>query len=165
MLILCYNKYELLLKISEKSIERTLGNRKKFGCILAQFQETENFPQRSGSATFSIPFLVWHCAESVRIRNYSCPCFRAFGLNTGRYSVQMRENADQNNFEYEHILRCVKHSEILVKFSKKNNNKQANKQNILEKKHLYKKIQIYKIRKKQNYKFYCAFALSSGGYI
>ena len=33
-----------------------------------------------------------HCVKSVRIRSYSAP-----------YSVQMRENKDQNNSEYGHF--------------------------------------------------------------
>ena len=46
--------------------------------------------------------------KSVRIRCYSGPHFPTFGLNTERYGVskylvQMPENADQNNSEYEHF--------------------------------------------------------------
>ena len=37
---------------------------------------------------------VAHCVKSVLIRSYSGP-----------YSVQMRENTDQNNSEYGHFLR------------------------------------------------------------
>ena len=42
----------------------------------------------------------------VRIRSYSGPHFHAFGQNIIRislYSVQMRENPDQNNAKYEHF--------------------------------------------------------------
>ena len=56
-----------------------------------------------------------HCVKSVRIRSYSGPHIPAFGLNTeteygetlriSLYSVQMRENADQNNCEYGHFSR------------------------------------------------------------
>ena len=48
-----------------------------------------------------------HCVQSVRIRSYSGPYFSAFGQNTERYpySVRMRENTNQNNSEYGHILR------------------------------------------------------------
>ena len=48
-----------------------------------------------------------HCVQSVRIRSYSGPYFPAFGQNTERYpySVRMRENTNQNNSEYGHILR------------------------------------------------------------
>ena len=58
--------------------------------------------------------------KSVRIRNYSGAHFPAFGLNTDRYSVflriqlecgpysvQMRENAYQNNSEYGYLLRSL----------------------------------------------------------
>ena len=31
-----------------------------------------------------------HCVNSVRIRSYSDPHFRAFGLNTERYGVSLR---------------------------------------------------------------------------
>ena len=44
--------------------------------------------------------------KRVCIPSYSGPHFPAFGLNTETpYSVQMRENADQNNFDYGHFLR------------------------------------------------------------
>ena len=55
-----------------------------------------------------------HCIKSVRIRSYSGPHFPAFGLNTefciSPYSVQMRENADQNNSEYGHFFCAVQYS-------------------------------------------------------
>ena len=47
--------------------------------------------------------------QSVRIWSYCGPHFPAFRLNTSRYgdislySVQMRENADQNNLQYGHF--------------------------------------------------------------
>ena len=40
-----------------------------------------------------------YCAKSVRILSYSGPHFPVF------YSNRIRENADQNNSEYEHVLR------------------------------------------------------------
>ena len=46
-----------------------------------------------------------HCVQSVRIRSYSGLHFRAFRLKISLYSVRMRENADQNNSEYEHFSR------------------------------------------------------------
>ena len=52
----------------------------------------------------------YDCVKSVRIRSYSGLHFPAFGLNTERCgvsSVQMRENADQNNSDYGHFLRSV----------------------------------------------------------
>ena len=36
-----------------------------------------------------------HCVKSVRIRSFSGP-----------YSVQMRENTEQENYEYGHFSRC-----------------------------------------------------------
>ena len=56
--------------------------------------------------------LTFHCVKSVRIWSYSGPYFPAFGQNTERYggispySVQIRENTDQN-FEYGHFSRSV----------------------------------------------------------
>ena len=49
--------------------------------------------------------------KSVGIPSYSGLHFPAFGLNTERYevSVRMRENADQNNSEYEHFSRSEYH--------------------------------------------------------
>ena len=65
-------------------------------------------------------YISVHCVKSVRIWSYSVPHFPAFGLNTERYwteyreilcispySVQMRENTDQNNSKYEHIYAVV----------------------------------------------------------
>ena len=48
--------------------------------------------------------------KSVRIQGYSGPHFPAFGLNTERYSVfsvRVRENTDQYNPKYGHLLRSV----------------------------------------------------------
>ena len=48
--------------------------------------------------------------KSVRIRSFPSPYFTAFGLNTERYgvhSVQMLENMEQKNSEYEHFSRSV----------------------------------------------------------
>ena len=44
-----------------------------------------------------------HYVKSARIRSFSGPHFPTFGLNTGRYSVRMRENTDQKNSEYGHF--------------------------------------------------------------
>ena len=47
-----------------------------------------------------------HRVKSVHIRSYSVPYFPAFGMNSksiSLYSVQMRENTDQNNSEYRHF--------------------------------------------------------------
>ena len=50
-----------------------------------------------------------HCMKSVGIRSFSDPHFPTFWQNTERwelkYSVQMRENADQQNSEYRHFSR------------------------------------------------------------
>ena len=65
-----------------------------------------------------------HCMKNVHIRSYSGPHFSAFGLHTERYSVslriqvRMRENADQNNSEYGHLLRSASKRY----YSKNNNN-------------------------------------------
>ena len=47
-----------------------------------------------------------HCLRIVPIRSFSGAYFPAFGLNTDRislYSVQMRENTDQENSGYGRI--------------------------------------------------------------
>ena len=60
-----------------------------------------------------INFYVSHCVKSVRIWSYSGPhsafsrTLNEFGeiFGISPYSVQMRENTDQNNFEYVYFLR------------------------------------------------------------
>ena len=47
---------------------------------------------------------VKHCVKSVRIRSCSGPYFGSLILNMERYSVQMRENMDQNNSKYGQCL-------------------------------------------------------------
>ena len=46
-----------------------------------------------------------HCVKRVRFRSYSAPYFLACGLNTEKYSIKcrMRQNTNQNNFEYGHF--------------------------------------------------------------
>ena len=59
----------------------------------------------------------YHCVEGVRIRSYSGPYFPAFGLYgeiRSISSVRIRENTDQNNFEYGHFLRSVLNIKQLV---------------------------------------------------
>ena len=51
-----------------------------------------------------------HGVKSFRIRRFYGPCFPAFGLcgellGISPYSVQMRETADQKNYEYGNFLR------------------------------------------------------------
>ena len=60
---------------------------------------------------------LFHCVKIVRIRNFSCPHFPAFWLNTEReilrispYSVGMQENADQKNSEYGYFWYFIKES-------------------------------------------------------
>ena len=45
------------------------------------------FPKKFLSYYMNNPI---HCVKSVRIRSYSGPYFPAFGLNTERYGVKMR---------------------------------------------------------------------------
>ena len=53
---------------------------------------------------------TFHSVKNGRIRSYSGPYFLAFGLNTETpYSVRMRENTNQSNFEYGHFLRSFEH--------------------------------------------------------
>ena len=73
--------------------------------------------------------------KSVRIRSYSVPHFSAFGLDTeirsiSSYSVQMRENADQNNSEYRHFL-CNSPGLSVVSIRKQNHITQAVTYNVL----------------------------------
>ena len=37
---------------------------------------------------------VLHCVKSVRFRSYSGPYFPAFGMNTERYSVSLRNQSE-----------------------------------------------------------------------
>ena len=62
-----------------------------------------------------------HSVKSVHIWSYSGPYFHVFRRNTERispYLVRMRENADQNYFEYGHFLRSESQSfrDILIPF-------------------------------------------------
>ena len=45
----------------------------------------------------------YHCVKTVRIRIYS-----------GLYSVQIRENTDQNNSEYGHFLGSVYNLDMML---------------------------------------------------
>ena len=81
---------------------------------------------QSNSSTFVIGAMVptlafnyFHCVKRVRMRSYSGP----FGLNTEKYgeirfispySVQMRENTDQNNSKYGHVSRSIYHANFLI---------------------------------------------------
>ena len=53
-----------------------------------------------------------HCVKSARIRSFSGLCFPAFGLNTEicevrfTYSVQMRENTDQETRKRKLFTQC-----------------------------------------------------------
>ena len=47
----------------------------------------------------------FHWGKYVRIRSFSGPYFPAFELNT--YSIQLRENPDQRNFEYGQFSRSL----------------------------------------------------------
>ena len=48
---------------------------------------------------------IINCVKKVRIRSFPGPYFPAFGLNTERYSVWLRENMDQKNSKYGHLSR------------------------------------------------------------
>ena len=61
-----------------------------------------------------------HGVKSVHIRAYSGPQFYVFGLNTEKYGVRMRENADQNNSEYGHLLRSAIFEENWLKLQTRN---------------------------------------------
>ena len=81
---------------------------------------------QSNSSTFLIGAMVptlafnyFDCVKRVRMRSYSGP----FGLNTEKYgeirfispySVQMRENTDQNNSEYGHVSRSIYQANFLI---------------------------------------------------
>ena len=76
-------------------------------------RESGNWMSRTPSPLYNKADIVWtflnikHCVKRGRIRSYSGPYFPTFGLNAERYevSVQMRENAEQNNFKYGHFSR------------------------------------------------------------
>ena len=59
-----------------------------------------------------------HCVKSVRIRRFFGPYFPEFELNTESllckypYSVRMRENVGQKNFEYGHFSHSAVNSKI-----------------------------------------------------
>ena len=67
-------------------------------------------------------FYVSHCVKSVRIWSYSGPhsafsrTLNEFGeiFGISPYSVQMRENTDQNNSEYGHVSRSIYHANFLI---------------------------------------------------
>ena len=54
----------------------------------------------------------FHCVKSVRIRSNSGPYFPAFGLNTERYCVKIRENTDLKNSECGNFSRRVPNTQI-----------------------------------------------------
>ena len=54
--------------------------------LLQTFTFTPNYFLKEAFGFFG---LLNHCVKSVRIRNYSCPHFPAFGLSTEGYSVSL----------------------------------------------------------------------------
>ena len=68
-------------------------------CILnKRFKHDKEFQQDHNKFMHDM-----YCVKSVHIRSYSGLHFSA--LRISPYSVQMKENADQNNSEYMHFLR------------------------------------------------------------
>ena len=57
-----------------------------------------------------------HYVKSVRIWSFYDPYFPAFGLNTERYSVRLRENADQKNTRIWILFtqRCPSHVSYVI---------------------------------------------------
>ena len=60
-----------------------------------------------------------HSVKGVHIRSYSVPYFPAFGLNTEKCSVRIRENTDQNNSEYGQFSRsdynnCLQKNDVYL---------------------------------------------------
>ena len=57
-----------------------------------------------------------HYVKSVRIWSFYDPYFLAFGLNTERYSVRLRENADQKNTRIWILFtqRCPSHVSYVI---------------------------------------------------
>ena len=90
---------------------------------------------KSGIRSFLSVNFVWsreiHCVKSVRIRNFHCPYFPAFGLDTKRYFVSLRIQPEcrkirtRKNSVFEHIwhsviygnsgLKCRIYSKIFIK--------------------------------------------------
>ena len=96
-------------------------------CLIEWWEEL-NFSQNSVNWEGGVSYLKWvgkyfkrikvtprpplsylkesQCVKSVHIRSYSGP-----------YSVRMRENEDQNNFEYEHFSRSEQLQNVALKFA------------------------------------------------
>ena len=90
----------------------------------------------------------WHCVKSVNIRSYS-GLFRIWSeyggiLRISLYSVQMRKNTDQGNYEYEHFLRSVaikiSEYEEIVNFTCTAANRPLMQQKIQKFRNVYSKI-------------------------
>ena len=75
-----------------------------FGKVSIQFMKLSNNIIKARCVVKFYFLHNYHCVTSVRIWSYSGPYFSAFGLNTGRQSIRMRENTDQNNSEYGYFL-------------------------------------------------------------
>ena len=88
----CLNSVRFQLKLSDCYCDWSAffseRNRKK----LLFTYSTNHFNTFRESRKCLILRRNWHCVKSVRIRSYSGP-----------YSVQMRENTDQNNSKYGHF--------------------------------------------------------------
>ena len=98
--------------------EETLNGKLHFLCVISSMRHRRFYKKNTHPL---------HCLKSVCIRSYSGPHFPAFGLNIERYSVspysvRMRKNMDQNNFEYKHLLRNVYNILRHRYFSSKYNN-------------------------------------------
>ena len=94
--------------------------------------EHRNEPGRYSSHSIRYLSRRKKCPYSKLFRSVFSLHFPTFGLNTLSVSVQMRENADQNNSEYRHFLCSVSLSEtglsicnaiIVLTYEKSNENK------------------------------------------
>ena len=74
-----------------------------FAKIVNGFQLITIFRRKLRYRCFTGSYTAW----KVCTRSFSGPYFLTFGLNTERYSVQMRESKNQKNSEYGHFLRSA----------------------------------------------------------
>ena len=98
------------------SIRNSHNNPDSLAAQLGLITASKNFiPVSNNLLSFHHDFMWLEITlrENCLYSELFCSAFPSFGLNTERYvrishySVQMRENADQNNSEYVHFLRSV----------------------------------------------------------
>ena len=93
----------MLKKVGQKSFQHILLNRPDWKNLHIKEEQKPSCPM-----FYHVPFLIETAltasVKSVPIRNYPRPCPREM-RSIPLYSVHMRTNTDQNNFEYGHPSR------------------------------------------------------------